>query len=43
VWDSKLKDWILNPGPQGLQRLDNVVRTAAKYDIKLILNFSNNW
>ncbi|KXN89954.1 putative mannan endo-1,4-beta-mannosidase A [Leucoagaricus sp. SymC.cos] len=41
VWNSS--DWVLNDGPQGLHRLDNVVETAGKYGIKLILTFTNNW
>ncbi|KAH8119717.1 glycoside hydrolase [Phellopilus nigrolimitatus] len=41
LWNSS--QWILNDGPQGLQRLDNVVSTAAKYDIRLIITFTNNW
>ncbi|TFK39729.1 glycoside hydrolase [Crucibulum laeve] len=41
VWNSS--DWTLNDGPQGLQRLDNVVETAGKYGIKVILAFTNNW
>ncbi|KAF8973999.1 glycoside hydrolase superfamily [Flammula alnicola] len=41
VWNSS--DWVLNDGPQGLQRLDYVVNTAGKYGIKLILAFTNNW
>ncbi|THH28077.1 hypothetical protein EUX98_g6126 [Antrodiella citrinella] len=28
---------------QGLQRLDNVIKTAEKYDIKVLLAFTNNW
>ncbi|KAJ7492530.1 glycoside hydrolase [Mycena latifolia] len=41
VWNNN--DWVLNDGPQGLQRLDNVLQVAAKYDIKVILAFTNNW
>ncbi|KAF9056245.1 glycoside hydrolase [Panaeolus papilionaceus] len=41
VWNSS--EWTLNTGPQGLQRLDYVVKTAGKYGIKLILAFTNNW
>ncbi|KAI5114986.1 hypothetical protein M0805_002266, partial [Coniferiporia weirii] len=41
LWNSS--QWVLNDGPQGLQRLDNVVKTAAKYDIRLIITFTNNW
>jgi len=41
VWNNG--DWTLNDGPQGLQRLDNVLNTALKYDIKVILAFTNNW
>lgn len=41
VWNSS--QWTLNDGPQGLQRLDNVIETAGKYGIKVILAFTNNW
>ncbi|KAK7694836.1 hypothetical protein QCA50_002024 [Cerrena zonata] len=41
VWNSS--EWTLNDGPQGLQRLDNVIETAGKYGIKVILAFTNNW
>ena len=41
LWNSS--DWLLNEGPQGLQRLDNVIATAVKYDIKVIVAFTNNW
>ncbi|KAF9452653.1 glycoside hydrolase family 5 protein [Macrolepiota fuliginosa MF-IS2] len=41
VWNST--EWVLNDGPQGLQRLDYVVETAGKYGIKLIVAFTNNW
>jgi len=41
VWNSS--NWILNDGPQGLQRLDSVIKTAEKYDIKVLLAFTNNW
>ena len=34
---------MLNTDTQGLERLDNVVATAAKYDIRLIVTFTNNW
>lgn len=36
-------DWTLNDGEQGLKRLDNVIATAGKYGIKVILAFTNNW
>ncbi|KAG6897354.1 hypothetical protein C0992_002280 [Termitomyces sp. T32_za158] len=32
IWNTS--DWTLNDGPQGLQRLDNVIETAGKYGIK---------
>ncbi|KAJ7837516.1 glycoside hydrolase [Mycena olivaceomarginata] len=32
VWNDG--DWTLNDGSQGLQRLDNVLKVALKYDIK---------
>ncbi|KAG6853766.1 hypothetical protein C0991_001596, partial [Blastosporella zonata] len=41
VWNSG--DWILNDGPQGLERLDYVIEAAGKYGIKVILTFTNNW
>ncbi|KAF8642254.1 hypothetical protein AX16_009529 [Volvariella volvacea WC 439] len=41
VWNSS--DWVLNDGPQGLKRLDNIVNTAGRYGIKIILAFTNNW
>jgi mannan endo-1,4-beta-mannosidase len=41
VWDSS--EWVLNEGPQGLERLDFVVNTAGQYGIKIILAFTNNW
>ncbi|KAL4898347.1 putative mannan endo-1,4-beta-mannosidase A-2 [Aspergillus ambiguus] len=33
----------INTGPDGLQRLDYVVRSAEQHGIKLIINFVNNW
>ncbi|KAF8961626.1 glycoside hydrolase family 5 protein [Flammula alnicola] len=33
----------INTGPDGLQRLDQVVATASKYGIKLLLTLTNNW
>ena len=41
VWNSS--EWILNDGPQGLERLDFVIQTAAEHDVKVILAFTNNW
>ncbi|KAG2023407.1 CEL4b mannanase [Coprinopsis cinerea AmutBmut pab1-1] len=41
VWDGP--KWKLNDGPQGLHRLDNIVETAGKYGIKVIIAFTNNW
>jgi mannan endo-1,4-beta-mannosidase len=41
IWDGP--EWKLNDGPQGLRRLDNIVETAGRYDIKLIVAFANNW
>ncbi|KAJ7786420.1 glycoside hydrolase [Mycena metata] len=32
LWNNT--DWTLNDGPQGLQRLDNVLEVALKYDIR---------
>lgn len=33
----------INTGPYGLQRLDYVVKSAEAHDMKLIINFVNNW
>jgi mannan endo-1,4-beta-mannosidase len=33
----------INTGPDGLQRLDQVVAAASKYGIKLLLTLTNNW
>lgn len=33
----------INRGPDGLQRMDYVVSSAEKHDVKLIINFVNNW
>lgn len=33
----------INTGANGLQRLDAVVKAAEKHNIKLIINFVNNW
>jgi mannan endo-1,4-beta-mannosidase len=33
----------INEGADGLQRLDKVVATAKKYDVKLIFTLTNNW
>jgi mannan endo-1,4-beta-mannosidase len=33
----------INTGAYGLQRLDYVVSSAETYDLKLIINFVNNW
>ncbi|KAF9044792.1 glycoside hydrolase [Hymenopellis radicata] len=41
VWNGT--EWTLNSGPQGLQRLDNVIDMAGRYGIKVILTFTNNW
>ncbi|KAI0963783.1 hypothetical protein AcW1_000761 [Taiwanofungus camphoratus] len=41
IWNNS--EWTLNEGPQGLQRLDYVIATATKYDIRIILTFANNW
>ncbi|KAL4266909.1 glycosyl hydrolase 5 (cellulase A) family protein [Pleurotus pulmonarius] len=41
VWNSS--EWALNPGPQGLQRLDKVIETAGRHGIRIILTFTNNW
>ncbi|KAJ3559765.1 hypothetical protein NM688_g136 [Phlebia brevispora] len=41
TWNST--QWQLDEGQQGLQRLDYVIETAGKYDIKVIVAFTNNW
>ena len=41
VWNSN--QFVLNDGPQGLKRLDNVIETAGKFGIKVIVAFTNNW
>ncbi len=41
VWNGT--QYVLNDGPQGLQRLDRVISAAGKYGIKVILAFTNNW
>lgn len=41
VWNSST--YSLNTGPQGLERLDNVIETAGKHGIKVIVAFTNNW
>lgn len=33
----------INTGPDGLERLDYVVESAEKRNVKLIINFVNNW
>ncbi|PSK60207.1 hypothetical protein B9Z65_1105 [Elsinoe australis] len=33
----------INTGADGLQRLDAVVKSAAAHNIKLVINFVNNW
>ncbi|KAJ5371102.1 uncharacterized protein N7496_007194 [Penicillium cataractarum] len=33
----------INDGADGLQRLDYVVKSAEAHDVKLIVNFVNNW
>ncbi|KAK7553450.1 mannan endo-1,4-beta-mannosidase A [Phyllosticta citricarpa] len=39
----KGKEPVINTGPNGLQRLDYVVKAAESRGIKLIINFVNNW
>ncbi|EKM61170.1 glycoside hydrolase family 5 protein [Phanerochaete carnosa HHB-10118-sp] len=41
IWNSS--SFALNAGSQGLERLDNVIETAGKHGIKVIVAFSNNW
>jgi mannan endo-1,4-beta-mannosidase len=34
---------VINEGADGLQRVDYVVKSAESHDVKLIVNFVNNW
>lgn len=45
VYYQLLKDGVatINTGSDGLQRLDYVVASAEKRNVKLIINFVNNW
>lgn len=43
AWDSELKKPLYNDGPDGLERLDFVVREARVRGLKLILVLTNNW
>nr|AJF11663.1 family 5 mannanase [Evansstolkia leycettana] len=45
VWFQLLQNGqaTINTGANGLQRLDYVVQSAEAHDIKLIINFVNNW
>lgn len=45
VWFHLIKNGtsLINDGPDGLQRLDYVVKSAETHDVKLIINFVNNW
>lgn len=45
VWFQLLQSGnvTINTGPDGLQRLDYVVKSAEAHDVKLIINFVNNW
>lgn len=45
VWYQKHSNGesTINTGKDGLQRLDYVVSSAEKHDVKLIINFVNNW
>jgi len=46
VWYQSLvpgSDPAINTGADGLERLDYVVQSDAAHDIKLIINFTNNW
>jgi mannan endo-1,4-beta-mannosidase len=45
VWFQLLQNGTatINTGPDGLQRLDYVVKSAEAHDVKLIINFVNNW
>lgn len=45
VWFQLLQNGTatINTGSDGLQRLDYVVKSAEAHDVKLIINFVNNW
>lgn len=45
VWFHHIQDGTstINEGADGLQRLDYVVKSAEAHDVKLIVNFVNNW
>lgn len=45
VWFHHISDGksTINVGADGLQRLDYVVKSAETHDVKLIVNFVNNW
>nr|QCI44182.1 endo-mannanase [synthetic construct] len=45
VWFQLLENGsaTINTGSDGLERLDYVVQSAEAHDIKLIINFVNNW
>jgi mannan endo-1,4-beta-mannosidase len=42
-WDPEQQRPAYHDGPDGLGRLDRVLASAAKHDIKLILVLTNNW
>ena len=42
-WDPKKKQVVINQEENGLPRLDYVLDSAARHDIKLILVMVNNW
>jgi len=42
-WDSEAGKPAYNEGPDGLPRLDFLIKKAAEYDIKLVLTLTNNW
>lgn len=42
-WDPSTQRPAYNDGPSGLERLDYVLDSAARHDVKLIVVLTNNW
>lgn len=42
-WDEEAGRPAIHEGPDGIERLDYMLYSAAKHDIKLVLPFVNNW
>ncbi|KAJ6264069.1 hypothetical protein Dda_0210 [Drechslerella dactyloides] len=45
TWFTEWKDgtYTINYGPDGLQKLDNVVKAAEAANVKLVMTLTNNW